>query len=277
MTTVRLILSATLLLAAGVASAGDPPKLDSREAELRLKKFRDANSADVKGYTAREWEAVRDRNPDLKKDAQTLDDVTDGLSQVEAAAKNLADAVGKSAAVRNAEAKSFLAVIEDRKVTPNRAIDKLEELRKAVEAVPAGVVGEETAAKFKLTADELASDPKKAQERLKARLDAMEKNVVLLTDNAKFLEGIVKRAKSSGDMVKKADDDAEQFVQRGAVEGFSRDALRKSFDGPKLTKQYRDLSEIALEKRRTTIKAVNAQRKQIGAFKKAMDDLLNGG
>lgn len=275
MTHVRFILTATVLVA--IALAADSAKPDPREAEAKLKKFRDADRADVKSYTSRDWEAVRDKNPDLKTEAKTLDDVTDGLSQLEAAAKNLADAVGKGAEVRNAEAKRFLTRIEDRKVTPNRAIDKLEKLRKAVDTIPTGVVGEGSDPAFKLTADELTKDPKKAQERLKARLEAMEKNIMLLTENAKFLDGIAKRAKNSRDLVKKVDDDAEQFIQQGGIKELNRDVLRKSFDGPKLTKQYRDLAEIAEEKQRAVTKAVEAQRQHIGAFKKAMNDLMKGG
>jgi hypothetical protein len=200
----------------------------------------------------------------------------DGEPRRPSHAKKLADTVGKGAAVRNAEAKRFLTTMEDRKFAPNRAIDVLERLRKAVEAVPAGVVGEESDAKFKLTADELAKDPKKTMDRLKARLDAMRKNAVLLTENAKSLAGLVERAGSSRDLVKKADDTAEQFIQRGGVKEFSRDALRKSFDGPKLTKQSRDLAEIAEERQRAIKKAADAQRQQIGAFTKAMGDLAKG-
>jgi hypothetical protein len=277
MTNARLILSAILLFGAGVAPAADPVKVDSREAEAKLKKFRDADRADLKAYMARDWEAVRDRNPDLTQEAKKLEDVTDGLSQLEAAAKNLARAIGRSAAIREAEAKRFLTTIEDRKLAPNRAIDTLDNLSKAVLAVPVGVVGEESEAKFKLTADELAKDPKKVQVRLKARLDAMEKNVALLTENAKSLEGMVRRAKSGRDLVKKADDDADQFIHQGGVRDFSRDPLRRFFDGPKLTKQYRDLAEIAEEKQRRVKVGIDAQRRQIGAFKKVMDDLVKGG
>src|SRR4051794_29603878 len=96
-----LVLLAVLMMAGG--AAGQPPKLDAKAAEAKLKKFRDADKPDVKSYKPGEWEAVRDNNPDLKKAAKAIDDLADGLSGVRAAAKNLAGAIDKNETFRKAE------------------------------------------------------------------------------------------------------------------------------------------------------------------------------
>jgi hypothetical protein len=270
------------LLVGWAVSQAQPPRADAQPlkldakaaAEAALRRFREAtDKTDVKAYTAGQWEAARDKKPDLKKRAEDLDKVTDGLSAVESAAKKLADTIGKDAGARGAEVKRFLSVIADKKTSPNRAIDTLDALRKDVDATPAGVVGEGSDAKFKLSADELAKDLNKAAERLKSRLNAMQANVKQLEENAKHLEEIAKRAKDSRERVAKAEKNADAFVRGGGIKEFVWDSIRKDgFDPGKLDGQYKALAGVAEDKLKEAKKATEAQKKQIYAFKKASKD-----
>ncbi|MBX9623629.1 MAG: hypothetical protein K2X82_07425 [Gemmataceae bacterium] len=241
---------------------------------MKLKRLRDAvGGGDVKPYPADKWTAAKDKDPDLKKAADGLDKLTDGLSKVDEAAKRLATTVGKDASAQGAEAKRFLDLIADDKVSPNRAIDPGDKLlKKVVPYAPAGVVGEESDPKFKLSAAEFVKDPKKAADRLKARYDAMKVNADQLKAAQDHLKTIRERAKGSKELVDRAAKNAEDFVQRGGIKAVNTESVRKHFDGKKLSKLYADLADEAETQEKAAKKAAEAQKKQLDTFKRAVRD-----
>src|SRR5262249_12645380 len=144
------------------------------------------DSTDPKPYDGSKWEEVRSKKPDWEKQSAALDKLTNDVPGIEKAAKDLNATIGKDEKDRRAELTRFRKTIKDAAV--NKTQQPLADLWKAVDTVALGVIGEGTDSKFKLTADELVTDPKKVAERLKDRLKAMQENAKQLEENAKNLD-----------------------------------------------------------------------------------------
>lgn len=264
----RTALTLAALLVATTGPAAEPTKAELAAAEAKLAAFRTAvGKSAVAEYDARGWAAVGTRTAELGTFAKELDGLAAGLSTLQTAARSLAKAVDERDAKKRASAAAeFLKVLADS--NPKAGEAKLNTILRNTGDLRPRVVGEASADVFKLTAAELAKDPKKALSRVAAWKAAMTANLAALDAQAKALQEVVKKAEENHKALSQASGNIEAFVQKGGVASVNSDSVNKYFEAG-ILKKYTSIAGEAKDRLADIKAAKAAQEKHLKAVEGA--------
>jgi hypothetical protein len=265
-----------LLIVVAATQAADPPKVDSKTAEVNLRKAQDAlkTTDSTLKYLSKTLYAgsVLTKNPDLKEISKFTEDLRKPVGELKSNTDKIVELAEKQKDKSAAEKESKTLLEKVKAIKISNQAETLESLAKKVRDLPVGLVSEHVDEKFVVSANLLVKDPKEAEARFKAYLAAMKINADYLKAKQEQLEDAGKVAKGAGTFLAKVQAEVEKTVPYSGI--YAKALTEFYLDLGKLAKAYNELASDCAAKAKEAGRAREVEQKRYNNLKESLKTYL---